>query len=528
MLHAKSLALSLVTSALFVAAAAPAAHAAEAEPAAVATTDPSPAAPSAPVPVPASAPASDAASKAPLAGYVDGVFVLGSADRADYLIPMARLQLDAYGFAGPGVKSYQRDNGSGLKSGLFARRARLELGGRARDRWFFHLAIEGGNNGLGAGESNTATTNVLQDAYVGYEADPMLRVTVGQFNAPFTMENFTSDKWIDFMERSLTVRAVGYPSTLNYGVMLRGDLEPGWLSYQVAAMNTEGQDRPSVNNRFDVLARVIVRPLASSAGALSKLHLGGSLRWGQRDKDFVEYLAPTMTTPGGYAFWAPTAGKGTGLTSVAPSGTQLAAAAELYVPFDRFDLRAEAVYVNDGRREFIGTTPWITEREGSLSGLSYYVQASVWPFGKPYVNGEPGTYAPPSLPKASKPSAATSAPTDGLQLAVRWEQLILKYDSIAKSGATPGGIDADTTNLKVNAAQAIVNYWFGRRVRVGLEYSLYMFPGTPIGSYDRQGVTHTPPTPPTNQAAAPGARNGAFDYGATSHHEISARLGLAL
>lgn len=463
-----------------------------------------------------------------LAGYVDGVFVLGSADRADYLIPMARLQLDAYGFAGPGVKSYQRDNGSGLKTGLFARRARLEVGGRARDRWFFHVAIEGGNNGLGAGENNTSTSNVLQDAYVGYEADPMLRVTVGQFNAPFTMENFTSDKWLDFMERSLTVRAVGYPSTLNYGVMLRGGLEPGWLSYQVAAMNTEGQDRPSVNNRFDLLARVIVRPLASSAGALSKLHLGGSLRWGKRDKDFVEYLAPTMTTPGGYAFWAPTAGKGTGLSSVAPSGTQLAAAAELYVPLDRFDLRAEAMYVSDGRREFTGTTPWDTAREGSLSGISYYVQASVWPFGQPHVNGEPGTYAPPSLPKAGKPSAAANAATDGLQLAVRWEQLILKYDSIATSGATRGGIDADTSNLHVNAAQAIVNYWFGRRVRVGLEYSLYLFPGTPISSYDRQGVTHTPPTTPTNQAAAPGARNGAFDYGATSYHEISARLGLAL
>jgi hypothetical protein len=468
-----------------------------------------------------------------LAGYVDGVFVLGSADRADYLIPMARLQLDAYGYAGPGVSSYQRDSdngsaGSGLKSGLFARRARLELAGRARERWFFHLALEGGNNGLGAGESNTATANVLQDAYVGYEADPMFRVTVGQFNAPFTMENFTSDKWLDFMERSLTVRAVGYPSTLDYGLMLRGDLEPGWLSYQVAVMNAEGQDRPSVNNRADLFARVVVRPLASSAGALSKLHVGASFRYGSRDKDFVEYRAPSMSTPGGFAFWTPFSGKGAAVVNVNPSGQQLAAAAELYVPFERFDLRAEGVFVNDGRREAAGTDPTKTLREGSLSGISYYVQASFWPFGKPFANGEPGTYAPPSLPKAGKPSAVAGAPTDGLQIALRWEQMILKYDSISTSGTTRGGIDADTTNLKVNAAQAIVNYWFGRRVRVGLEYSLYMFPGTPIGSYDRQGVTHTPPTTPTNQAAAPGARNGAFDYGATSYHEISARLGLAL
>ncbi len=482
--------------------------------------------------VPANPAPTNPAPSGTLAGYVDGVFVLGSADRADYLIPMARLQLDGYGYAGPGVSSYQRESGggagSGLKTGLFARRARLELAGRARDRWFFHLALEGGNNGLGAGETSTATSSVLQDAYVGYEADPMFRVTVGQFNAPFTMENFTSDKWLDFMERSLTVRAVGAPSTLNYGLMLRGDAESGVLSYQVAMVNAEGQDRPSVNNRFDVLARVVVRPLASSVGALSRLHLGGSLRYGSRDKDFVEYLAPAMSTPGGYAFWTPTAGKGSGLTNVSPSGQQLAAAAELYVPFERFDLRAEAVYVKDGRREFTGTTPWVTDREGALSGIAYYVQASVWPFGKPFVNGEPGMYAPPSLPKAGKSGAVANAPTDGLQLAVRWEQLILKYDSIATSGATRGGLDSDTTNLKVNAAQAIVNYWFGRRVRVGLEYSLYMFPGTPIGSYDRQGVTHTPPTPATNQAAAPGARNGAFNYDATSYHEISARLGLAL
>lgn len=509
----------------------------DAAPAGAETATTSPASGPTAKPEPA-APAPDArpAPSGALVGYVDGNFVLGSADRADYLIPMARLQLDAYGFAGPGVSSYQRDNGSGLKTGLFARRARIELAGRARERWFFHLAIEGGNNGLasGQGQNNTATANVLQDAYVGYEASPLLRLTIGQFNAPFTMENSTSDKWLDFMERSLTVRAVGYPSTLNYGLMVGGDVKPGWLSYNVAIMNTEGQDRPSVNDRFDVLARVVVRPLAGSGGALSKLHVGGSFRWGKRDPEFVEYLAPAMTTPGGYAFWTPTAGKGAQQENVVPSGQQLAAAAELYVPLDRFDLRAEAVYVNDERREFAGplsqgtATPWNTERLGSFSGLSYYVMASVWPFGKPRVNGDPGRYGPPTLPKAEASAGAGAGPTDGLQLAVRWEQLILKYDSISKGGATRGIIDGETQDIKVNVAQAIANYWFGRRVRVSLAYGLYMFPGTPIGSNDRVGVSHAATTPATNQAAAPGARNGAFDFSATSYHELSARLALAL
>jgi phosphate-selective porin len=488
---------------------------AEAKPADAAPADPKPA---------------EAKPTGTLAGYVDGTYVLGSADRSDYLLPMARLQLDGYGYAGPGVSKYQRSNGSGLKTGLFARRARIELAGCARDRWFFHLALEGGNNGIGANESNTATANVLQDAYVGYEADPLLRVTIGQFNAPFTMENFTSDKWLDFMERSLTVRSVGYPSTLNYGLMLGGEVKPGWLAYQVALMNTEGQDRPSVNNRFDVLARVVVRPLASSEGALSKLHVGASFRWGQRDTDFVEYPATTMTTPGGYAFWVPTGGKGAGATTAVPAGTQMAAAGELLLPFERFDLRAEAVYVREDRREYEGdvassaAAPLTTARNGRFSGLSYYVMASYWPFGKPRVNGEPGTYGPPTLPKAG----AASGPTDGLQLAARWEQLLLKYDSIAGGGATRGIVDAQTQDIKVNVAQAIANYWFGRRVRVSLEYSLYLFPGTPIGSNDRLGVSHAPTTPSTNQAVAPGARNGAFDFSATSYHELSARLALAL
>ena len=36
---------------------------------------------------------------------------------------------------------------------------------------------------------------------------------VGQFDAPFTLENRPSDKYFDFMERSITVRAFGVPTT---------------------------------------------------------------------------------------------------------------------------------------------------------------------------------------------------------------------------------------------------------------------------------------------------------------------------
>jgi hypothetical protein len=40
---------------------------------------------------------------------------------------------------------------------------------------------------------------------------------------------------------------------------------------------------------------------------------------------------------------------------VIPSGNQAAGAVELYVPFERWDLKAEGVYVHDERREAAAT-----------------------------------------------------------------------------------------------------------------------------------------------------------------------------
>jgi hypothetical protein len=338
------------------------------------------------------------------------------------------------------------------------------------------------------------------------------------------MENFTSDKWIDFMERSVTVRSVAVPGTLDTGIMLRGDSEPGYVSYQVGLVSGNGPNRPGIDARAEAVGRVVVRPLADRHDALSKLHIGGSFRWGKRDPNFTWYDAPSLTTGGGYAFFEPKIGKGATETHIFPSDVQMAAAAEVYLPFDRFDLRAEAVFVNEERREAFLNTPWTTERAGTFKGLGYYVMASVWPFGTPRINGEPGTYGPPTL----SPNAKSATASDfGLQLMVRWEQLMFDYDSIAKGGDMRGLFDADTTKIRVNVAQFGATYWASRHVRLTAEYSLYMFPGTPPASNDLVGVTHTPPTPATNLATAPGARNGAFDFSANALHEFSARVGLA-
>jgi phosphate-selective porin len=365
---------------------------------------------------------------------------------------------------------------------------------------------------------------MVYDGYVGYEADPLLRIQAGQFNTPFTMENVTSSRWLDAMERSLTVRTLGAPYNKDLGVMLWGNAPSGLFDYQLGVFGGDGMNRPSVDNRVDVMGRALVRPLASREDALGKLHLGGSFRYGRRDPDYVFYDAPAMTTPGGYAYWTPVYGKGATETHVVPANQQFAAAAELYVPLEKFDLKSEVVYVREGRREAFVNALWDNERYGTLSGVGGYAQVSFWLMGSPRVNGHPGTF-----PVIKAPKVAGAPSPSGLQLALRGEILRLKYDS---NSGTPeleaGFLDKETNKITVNAYQAALTYWATKHVRLTAEYSLYQFPGSPNSSVSRVGEFPDPGKPATNQATAPGARANAFDFGANHFHEFGIRVGLAL
>lgn len=454
-----------------------------------------------------------------------------SDDHAFYLLLSGRVHVDGYAFAGPGVKDYQRPDadgkgrqiGTGLKGNLAFRRFILEVGGAYKEKWFFWLGGNFAPSSLDFNQ-NPQSNALVYDGFVGYEADPLLRFQIGQFNTPFTMENVTSSRWLDFMERSLTVRTLGAPYNKDLGLMVWGTAPSGLFDYQVGVFGGDGMNRPSVDNRVDVMGRALVRPLASRQDALSKLHVGGSFRYGRRDPDYVFYDAPAMTTPGGYAYWTPVYGKGATETHVLAAKNQLAAAAELYVPLERVDLKGEFVYVKEGRREAFVNALYDNERIGTLSGFGAYAQIGVWLMGTPRVNGHPGTYAvikPPKTPGAAAPQ--------GLQLVLRGEILRLKYDSNDGTPTLdPGFLDKDTNKITVNAYQAALTYWATRHVRITAEYSLYQFPGTGVQSVSRVGEFPDPGKPSTNQATAPGARANAFDFSANHFHEFGVRVGLAL
>lgn len=488
-----------------------ASEAAPAQPAAAAPTQPV-------VQTPLAAPAPLAAPEEPHArlDYSDGTFYLRSHNDNIVFVPAARAHLDTYAFGGPGVSDYHRSgNNTGLKTNMFFRRFIIEFGGLVRKKIFYWM---GGNFSPTAVDPNSPSQGILNpgsvyDGFVGWVPKPTLRLYFGQYNAPFTMENVTSSRWLDLMERALTVRTLATPHNKADGLMVWGDTEHKHFEYQLGVFGGDGMNRPNIDNRVDGMSRIVVRPLASRADALKRFHVGGGFRYGWRDTKSVRYDAPSLTTPGGFAFWSPSYGSGMNETRILPSREQMAVAGEFYVPFERFDVRGEVLYLNEGRREVLASDRSKTQRAGHLKGAGGYLQLSVWLAGTPRINGNPaGNYGVLKLPDG----LGTQAPF-ALQLVARAELMRLKYDANDFHGDTPGGLSSATNDIKVNAYQLGLNYWATKHIRLTAEYSLYHFPGTPIGG--NGGIE--------NQAIAPGAKAGK-EPGANTLNEISFRVGLAI
>src|SRR4051794_2769657 len=142
-------------------------------------------APSKPVATQAPAPAAPAPPEA-LAGFSDGTAFLRSPDNLFQLFPSGRVQVDSF---------FYKSNDKTPNKTFAVRRARLEATGWVGPMVFFSIA---GDFALGppAAANPAAPTNVMTtDDFVGIAPWQNLAILqVGQFDAPFTLENRTSDK----------------------------------------------------------------------------------------------------------------------------------------------------------------------------------------------------------------------------------------------------------------------------------------------------------------------------------------------
>ena len=447
------------------------------------------------------APAVPVASPAePLAGVSDGSMFLRSPDDTFVFFPNGRLQVDTYVF---------HSDDKTPNNSFLIRRARLELAGWISGFAFFHLAGDfaagvPATTGVPAVQSNLNAT----DAFIALAPHGTVAVLqVGQYDAPFTLENRTSDKYFDFMERSITVRAFGIPDNKEIGAMVHGYDGPRRFMYSIGLFNGDGQNFKNVDTHFDWMGRGWIAPFAfKGEGPLHDVAIGGSFWTGER----ANTLAPaSQTTQGGLTFLSFSQFT-TSMTSGMPNtpiqlrqvGRMKALAAELNAPIaHKYGLRYEFVWRDSPLAEAsIAANGTGTILAGAtLRGYSMYGELWYWAVGDDTIIGDQQGLEP--FPRYKR--FGVTPPRNGLMLALRFEYLNEDVTEDADAAALALGNPA-VGKTKLTSYEIGVNYWRSKRFRASFNYVLNHF--------DR-GVGATP-----FLAALPSA----------NEHEFLFRLAIAL
>jgi hypothetical protein len=400
----------------------------------------------------------------PIAGWTDGTVFLRSPGNNFVLFPSGRLQVDAYTFARP-------TNDMPVDSVLL-RRARLELTGWVGPWVYWSIAGDFAAGAPAGADPIAQSWLATTDNYVALApfGDRVI-LQAGQFDAPFTLENRTSDKYFDFMERPITVRAFGVPSNKEVGAMVHGlPLLNKGIYYSVGAFNGDGQNFKNVDNNFDLMGRAWVAPFALAGfEPLEKVTIGGSFWYGQRDATGLPLA--TQTTQGGFAFTSPkwTLPDGKTPGELHQKGELNAYAFEVNVPImHRFGLRFEYVNKTQGLADMdiSGAANGKLAYFGSakLSGSSFYGEAWGWILGDDRIIGDPGLQMPVRLKKMADP-----APKHGLMVAARVDNLEQRIEGFEKN--------PNVGYTHVIAPEIGINYWYSKRFRATFNYVMNFLEG---------------------------------------------------
>lgn len=424
----------------------------------------------APAVMPVPVPATDV-NPEPLAGVSDQSMFLRSPDNMFQFFPSGRLQVDTYLYKGR--NKMPNDT-------VLLRRARLELTGWVGGVAYFSIAGD-----FAAGVPSTAGNPAAQsylnttDDYVGLAPwGTIAMFQVGQYDAPFTLENRTSDKYFDFMERSLTVRAFGVPQNKETGGMFHGYDEKKHFFYSIGLFNGDGQNFKNVDEHFDWMGRGWIAPASFAGdGPFHDVAIGGSFWSGYR-----KYAGPpaNQATQGNFTFlnFAPYT---TGASSEVPGTNvglrqfhrQNSYALEINAPIaHKFGVRYEAVWKTVPlTADQIGTNGAGTHLgHAELKGTSMYGEAWVWALGDDRIIGDQQGLEP--LPRYKK--FGVKPPQHGLMIAGRIEDLNERVTEDAATAALNLGNKA-VGKTHVNSYELGINYWYSKRFRATFNYVFNYF-----------------------------------------------------
>lgn len=193
-------------------------------------------------------------------GFKDG-FIWESGDKQNSIQVAGRIHADYRSFD---VNSTNANTANGFD----IRRAYLGVQGKLYGDWTYEGTLD-------------IAGNTLEYAWLNYKWSDALHVRMGAFKMPFSFEELTSSRFIDFQERSL-VNA--FAPAKDQGFMVHGELVKNTLVYAVAAMNGGGKNTDEANSQVDDQELIVrlasnLAPMAGLKDAV--LHIGGGYTTGK-------------------------------------------------------------------------------------------------------------------------------------------------------------------------------------------------------------------------------------------------------
>lgn len=168
---------------------------------------------------------------------------------------MIQYDYDSY----DGIWNYADNGDDDTASESEFRRTRVTLKGSSGQDWAYNLTVD-----IDEGEAEVDT------GYLAYRGLALGNILVGRFKAPFGLEELTSDKWINTIERSPASQLgflVGKPS---FQVALHGHGGP--LFWQAALIDEDKEDEDG-SDAYSIATRLGVH---MPVGEGSFVHLAGS------------------------------------------------------------------------------------------------------------------------------------------------------------------------------------------------------------------------------------------------------------
>ena len=240
------------------------------------------------------------------AKYKDGI-TWESGDKANSLTVNGRIQLD--------YRTYGDDNKTtGVPDTFDVRRAYFGAKGVLGKYYEFGIVTD-----FAAKDDTTkAKSAQLDEAYINLHYWDQAQFKFGQFKMPFSLEEQTSSRFIDFQERSL-VNA--YAPAKEIGAMIHGEPKKG-ITYGVALSTGEGKQNIETSSptakqdSVDVIGRVTANIAELMGNKDNVYHVGLAASNGK-----LNSFSPSNTTEGkGEKFFAASYASGAGATAIGATG----------------------------------------------------------------------------------------------------------------------------------------------------------------------------------------------------------------